>query len=90
MWQSGRCCTDKGHIVPVLFEVFSVILHCTQIIKLSIYSYSRYGLYFLYGPCDVRPPVQPEYYGLKLKMTLKLSDIYTETIYMYGVTNGPS
>ena len=32
------------------------------------------------GPCILRPPVQPEIYGLKLEVVLKWRDIYIENI----------
>ncbi len=42
-----------------------------EAVKLSLYS----------GPCILRPiTIQPEEYGLKLKMVLKWRDIYIENI----------
>ncbi len=32
------------------------------------------------GPCDLRPPIQPAKYGLKLKVVLKWKDIHIENI----------
>ncbi len=32
------------------------------------------------GPCILRPPLQPEKYGLKLQVVLKWRDIYIENI----------
>ncbi len=34
------------------------------------------------GPCIIRPPLQPDKYGLKLEVILKWMDIYTENIRM--------
>ncbi len=40
------------------------------------------------GPCDLRPPIQPEKYGLKLKVVLKYRDIYTENIQVVSLISG--
>ncbi len=40
------------------------------------------------GPCILRPPLQPERYGLKLKVVLKWRDIYIENIRMVSLTAG--
>ncbi len=39
------------------------------------------------GPCILKPPNQPEKYGLKVKVVLKSRDIYAESI---GLSNGQS
>ncbi len=40
------------------------------------------------GPCILRPPLQPEKYGLKLKVVLKWRDVYTENIRMVSLIAG--
>ncbi len=40
------------------------------------------------GPCDLRPPIQPTKYGLKLKVVLKYRDIYTENIQVVLLISG--
>ena len=35
------------------------------------------------GPCILRPPIQPEKYGIKLKVVLKWRDIYVAYISVY-------
>ncbi len=40
------------------------------------------------GPCILRPPLQPDKYGLKLEVVLKWRDIYTENIRMVILTAG--
>ena len=39
-------------------------------------------------PCILRPPFQPEKYGLKLKVVLKWRDIYIETIRIVSLIAG--
>ncbi len=34
------------------------------------------------GPCILRPPLQPDKYGLKVEVVLKWRDVYTENIRM--------
>ncbi len=41
---------------------------------------SREGLLYS-GPCDLRLPIQPPRYGLKLKVVLNKRDVHTENIY---------
>ena len=43
--------------------------------KRQLYLHCMYS-----GPCILRPPVQPEIYGLKLEVVLKWRDIYIENI----------
>ncbi len=40
------------------------------------------------GPCDLRLPIQPAKYGLKLKFVLKYRDIYTENIQVVSLIFG--
>ena len=40
------------------------------------------------GPCDLRPPIQPAKYGLKLKVVLKQRDIYNENIQVVSLISG--
>ncbi len=47
-----------------------------------------YYIYIYSGPCNLRPPIQPAKYGLKLKMVLKLRDVYTETIQVVSLISG--
>ena len=42
------------------------------------------------GTCILRPPIQPEKYGLKLKAVLKCRDIYIANLYKSCVTDGQS
>ena len=39
-----------------------------------------HAIHMYSGPCILRPHVQPEEYGLKLKVVLKWRDIYIENI----------
>ena len=43
---------------------------------------SRYS-----GPCFLRPPIQPEKHGLKLKVVLKWRDVYSQ--YIKSGATGP-
>ena len=40
------------------------------------------------GPCILRPPLQPEKYGLTLEVVLKLRDIYIENTRMVSLIAG--
>ena len=40
------------------------------------------------GPCDLRPPIQPAKYGLKLKVVLKQRDVYIENIRVVSLILG--
>ncbi len=41
------------------------------------------------GPHILRPPLQPEHYGLKLKVVLKWRDVYIENIRVVSLTASP-
>ena len=45
-------------------------------------------MYAYSGPCILRPLLQPEKYGLKLKVILIWRDIYTENIRMVSPIAG--
>ena len=42
-------------------------------------------IYMYSGPCILRPPLQPEKYGLKLEVVLKYRDIHIEHITMLSL-----
>ncbi len=42
-------------------------------------------MYTYSGPCNLRPPIQPAKYGLKLKVVLKERDTYTEYIWVVSL-----
>ncbi len=39
-------------------------------------------------PCDLRPPIHPAKYGLKLKVVLKQRDLHTENVEVVSLISG--
>ncbi len=84
-----------GHCWMLLGQKFTESLfHVLHTISLDILHFSfklnilPRPLNIYNGPCDLRPPIQPAKYGLKLRVVLKQRDVYTENIQVVSLIHG--